>query len=205
MPPGANPFVTPRGGVSMPGEYRARIQMGSGGSGGSRSFEAVDGGAAPSDQSMRQLRRLDAAAVAVVTFRDDRGFRGVTVTAFCVVSLSPPRVLVCLARGGEALAAILASGSFAVNVLADTQEFLAEQFAGRAPLVNPRFAGVKHRLVASGNPVLEECLAWYDCAVASRHNQGDHDIVVGDVRAAGQGAGAEPLIYFDGDYRSLEA
>lgn len=188
----------------MPGEYRARIQMGSGSSGEARAFEAVAGGGVPDAPAMRELRRLHAAAVTVVTTRDDRGFRGVTVTAFGVVSLAPPRVLVSLGTESEALAAITASGSFAVSVLADTQEFLAEQFAGRAPLVNRHFNGVKHRLTAGGNPVLEECLVWFDCSVAARLDEGDHVVVFGTVREAGHGTGADPLLYFDGDYRSIQ-
>lgn len=189
----------------MPGEYRARIHMGSGGSrsGGGQQFEAIENGQAPSAEAMRQLRRLHAGAVTVVTAKTDRGFRGVTVTAFCIVSLEPPRVLVCLAKGGDALAEVEAAGSFAVSVLSDTQEFLAEQFAGRAPLVTPRFLGVKHRLARSGNPILEDSLAWFDCAVIANYDQVDHSILVGGVKEAGFGAGAAPLLYFDGDYRSL--
>src|SRR5579884_3470706 len=130
----------------MPGEFRGQISVGSGGRSGRRSFEIVDGGQPPSPDSMRALRRLHAAAVTVVTFTTSEGFRGITVTAFCIVSLSPPIVLICLTRGGEAATAIERSSSYAVSVLSDQQEFLAERFAGRAPLVNPRFEGVKYRL-----------------------------------------------------------
>lgn len=170
---------------------------------GDRPFQALDGGSRPTDDTMRQLRRLGAAAVTVVTFTSDQGFRGVTVSAFCVVSLAPARVLVCLASQGEALAIIRASGRFAVNVLSDTQEFLAERFAGRAPLVSPRFEGVKHRVSGSGNPILDDCLVWFDCSLQATFDGGDHAIVVGDVWEAGRGAGAMPLLYFDGSYREI--
>src|SRR5437879_6298207 len=118
----------------MPGKYRAEIGKGAGGTPERRQFEAVDGGSVPTEQSMRDLRRRQVGSVSVVTTRDDRGLRGITVAAFCVVSLAPPRVLVCLASAGEALAAVAASGSFAVSILADTQEFVAARFAGRRPL-----------------------------------------------------------------------
>lgn len=170
-----------------------------------RAFQALDGADPPTDETMRQLRRLDASAVTVVTFTSDHGFRGITVSAFCVVSLAPARVLICLASQGDALAAITSTGRFAVNVLSDIQEFLAEQFAGRAPLVNPRFERVKHRISGAGNPLLEDCLAWFDCRVEAIHDGGDHAIIVGDVREAGYGAGAMPLLYFDGAYRELQA
>lgn len=188
----------------MPGEYRARISVGSGGAAGKRSFEVVHGGQPPSGEAMRELRRLHAGAVTVVTVATDQGFRGITVSAFCIVSLAPPSVLICLASGSEALTAIQTRGRFAVSILSDTQEFLAERFAGRAPLVNPQFQGVKYRLAKSGDPVLEECLAWFACTVQASYPGGDHQIVVGSVDEAGYGTGVEPLLYFDGVYRELQ-
>jgi flavin reductase (DIM6/NTAB) family NADH-FMN oxidoreductase RutF len=188
----------------VPGKYRAQISVGSGGSREGRSFEVLDGGNPPSGDTMREIRRRHAAAVTVVTTMSDDGFRGITVSAFCLVSLAPPIVLICLDRNSEALAAIKAAGQFAVSILSDTQEFLAERFAGRAPLVNSRFEGVKHRLTRAGNPVLEDCLAWLDCTVQTTHDGGDHVVVLGSVREGGYGSGVSPLLYFDGAYRELQ-
>lgn len=153
---------------------------------------------------MRELRRLHAASVTVVTTAVKEGFRGITVSAFCIVSLAPPIVLICLDRRGDALGSITASGQFAVSVLSDSQEFLAEQFAGRAPLVSPTFRGVKHRLTKAGIPVLEECLAWFDCAIQNTYDAGDHAVILGGVREAGFGSGISPLLYFEGAYRELQ-
>lgn len=187
----------------MPGEYRAQISMGSGSRGrGRRRFEVVDMGQPPSAESMRALRRWHASGVSVVTTTDS-GFRGVTVSAFSIVSLDPGRVLICLDRRGDALAAVLQASRYAVSVLSDRQEFLADQFAGRAPLVDPQFTGVRHRLTTRGNPVLEECLVWFDCEVAAHQAWGDHEVVFGEVVEAGFGTGVDPLLYFDGEYRAL--
>ncbi len=153
---------------------------------------------------MRELRRLHAAAVTVVTTVVEHGFLGITVSAFCIVSLAPAIVLICLDQHGEALGSIKASGKFAVSILADSQEFLAEQFAGRAPLVSPSFSGVKYRLTRAGNPVLEDSLAWFDCAVVNASDAGDHAVILGGVREAGYGSGINPLLYFDGAYRELQ-
>jgi len=188
----------------MPGKYRTQIGPGSEESKGHGEFQAIEGGQLPTADAMRTLRRMHAAAVTVVTTTDDSGFRGITVSAFCIVSLAPPTVLVCLTTGGEALAAIGVSGRFAVSILSDTQEFLAERFAGRAPLVNAQFDGVKHRVVGTGNPILEDCLVWYDCEVQASYPCGDHHVVVGAVREAGFGSGSFPLLYFDGAYRELQ-
>ena len=166
-------------------------------------FAPVDGGGVPGDISMRDLRRLFSGPVTVVTTADDRGFHGITVSAFCVTSLAPPVVLICLGSQGEARATVETSSRFAVSLLSDRQEFLADRFAGRAPLVNSRFDGVKYRLTGHGLPVLEEGLAWFDCEVSGTLDVGDHVAIVGRVIEAGYGTGTEPLLYFDGAYRTL--
>jgi flavin reductase (DIM6/NTAB) family NADH-FMN oxidoreductase RutF len=142
--------------------------------------------------------------VTVVTTSAEPGYRGITVTAFCIVCLAPPRVMISLSTANETLAALLNTRHFAVSILSDTQEFLAERFAGRAPLVNSRFDGVKHRLSRGGVPVLEECLAWFDCVVGDKSVLGDYTIVLGHVQEAGYGNGGEALLYYDGAYRFLQ-
>jgi flavin reductase (DIM6/NTAB) family NADH-FMN oxidoreductase RutF len=188
----------------MPGQSHGGITMGSGGGRPPRRFEALDGGNLPGPPAMRALRREHAAGVTVVTAVEASGFRGTTVTAFTFVSIDPPRVLVCLGTGSDVLTAITASGRFAVSLLSDTQEFLADRFAGRAPLVNRQFAGVLYRLTKAGNPVLEAALAWLDCTVDHTIPGGDHLIVIGQVVEAGYGTGTAPLLYFDGAYRYLD-
>jgi flavin reductase (DIM6/NTAB) family NADH-FMN oxidoreductase RutF len=189
----------------VPGRYRT------GSSGGSRlppdrrGFAAVNDSGEPNGESMRNLRRLHASAVIVVTTTDGDGFHGLTVSAFTIVSLDPATILACIATGNDVLERIMTVGRFAVSLLGDDQEFLAERFARRAPLVDRRFTGVKHRLSRSGNPVLESCLAWFDCAVENVQPRGDHTVVFGLVKEAGYGEGGSPLLYFDGAYRFLQA
>ncbi len=155
---------------------------------------------------MRVARRRWATGVAVVTTRDGVGYHGATVGAFVVVSLDPPLVLVCLDRDGRMSTLLPEAGAFAVSVLDRRHEFPAERFAGRAPLVDPRLTGVAHELTSTGNPVLTGALAWFDCRVGSVHDGGDHVIVVGVVERVGIGEDTDdPLIYYEGRYRSLEA
>ncbi len=197
-------FVVIEGSAIVPGEYHARISMGPSGSGRERhGFEVVDGGQPPGADAMRALRRLHAASVTVVTTVTGQGFRGVTVNAFSIVSLAPPRVLVCLGRGSEACDAVVKTGRYAVSVLSDRQEFLADRFAGRAPLVDSQFTGVKYRLTVQGMPVLEECLVWFDCKIVASQDWGDHYVLFGEVIEAGYGTGGDPLLYFDGAYHFL--
>ncbi len=157
------------------------------------------------DELVREARRRWASGVAVVTTREEAGFRGATVSAFVVVSLDPPRLLVCLDNEARMSALVPEVGAFAVSILDTAQEFLAERFAGRAPLPDARLTGIPHRLTASGCPLLVGALAGFDCRVAATHDGGDHLIVVGDILAAMAGdEGDDPLITYGGGYRTLE-
>lgn len=157
--------------------------------------------------AMRAARRRWASGVTVVVAADgEGGFRGVTVSAFTVVSLDPPLILVCLDQDGSLSPLIVESEGFAASVLDRRHEFLADRFAGRGPVVDARFGGVRHFLAPSGLPILDGALAWFDCRLETVHDGGDHVILLGAVAAAAIGPESDdPLLYFEGTYRSLEA
>ena len=160
---------------------------------------------APAGDPMRAARRRWASGVAVILARDGDGHRGATVTAFDVVSLDPPLVLVCLDREGRMATLVPETGAFAVSVLERRHEVLAERFAARAPLADPRLTGIPHQLLPSGNAALAGALASFDCRVRSVHPGGDHVVVLADVAHLTLGEDTDdPLVYYQGRYRSLE-
>jgi len=157
------------------------------------------------DVDLRDVRRRWASGVAIVTTIDGDGFRGATVSAFAAVSLAPPAVLVCLDRSGRMSELVPETGVFAVSILGPEQEFLAERFAGRAPVPDVRFTGVPHQVAANGCPVLDESHAWLACRVRDTHDGGDHIIVIGAVEGAGVGPETDdPLLTYEARYRRLE-
>lgn len=160
---------------------------------------------APFDETdMRRMRGRFASGVTAVTTRTPEGaLRGVTVSAFAAVSLAPPLVLIVLANETTTLDRIQDSGLFAINILSDDQEFLAERFAARAPLVDENLTGVPHHAEVTGAPILDEALAWYDCQVESTIPGGDHTIVIGRVQALGWNDERQPLLYYANRYHRL--
>jgi flavin reductase (DIM6/NTAB) family NADH-FMN oxidoreductase RutF len=90
--------------------------------------------------------------------------------------------------------------SFAVNVLADSQEALSRRFAGK---FDDRFAGIGYTAGELGDPVLDDVLASMQCRIVARHPAGDHVIVVGHVEQ-GAARDAKPLLYYRGGYAQLE-
>jgi flavin reductase (DIM6/NTAB) family NADH-FMN oxidoreductase RutF len=136
------------------------------------------------------------AGVVIVSAAAGAGFRGLTASSFTSVSLDPPLVLVCLDATSQTRDAVAGTGRFSVSVLERGQEFVAERFAGRAPLVDPLWRDVPHDLGTNGLPLVRGCVAWFECELRDLHAAGDHDIAVGEVIAAGRGAG-EPLVLWD--------
>jgi len=143
-----------------------------------------------------------AAGVTVVTTRSALGFRGITVSSFSFLSREPPLVLVCILATSSFVPTIEENGAFAVNVLPEDDEFLAERFANRAPLVNATFSGVPYRTGITGAPLLRDSVAWFDCRVHAAYPGGDHRIVVGEVLAFGEHDG-EPLLVYRSRYARL--
>jgi len=153
----------------------------------------------------RHVMRKFATGVTVLTVRDGETVHGMTANAFASVSLSPTLVLVCIERGNTTHALVSRAGSFAMNILSAEQELLAKRFAKQIAVPADPFADLAYHPAATGAPILDDCLAYVDCRVVAAHDAGDHTIFVGQVEAAGFGRArdAEPLLWLDGEYKSL--
>jgi flavin reductase (DIM6/NTAB) family NADH-FMN oxidoreductase RutF len=162
-------------------------------------------GVEPTEDIARWLRRHYASAVTVVTTTGDDEYFGVTVSAFTYISLDPLLVFAALGKQSQTGERILESGSFGVSMLTNRQRFLADRFAGRAPLVDRRFEDVPHLLAATGSPLLADSIAWLDCRLDRHWEGGDHHVYIGHAEAVGHGLGDEsdPLIYYESVYHSL--
>jgi 3,4-dihydroxy-2-butanone 4-phosphate synthase len=152
---------------------------------------------------MRNVMGHFATGVSVVTARDESGAPvGTTANAVSSVSLDPPLLLACLADNSETLAAIRATGRFAVNILADDQRHHSDRFARKGDAVASHEVDFDdHEL---GVPVLPGALATVACEVEAIHPAGDHQIVVGDARHLHhREPGVQPLLFYRGSYSQL--
>ncbi|MFE6132778.1 flavin reductase family protein [Streptomyces sp. NPDC056437] len=151
----------------------------------------------------RRAARGWTTGVALLTARSGEEVYAKTISSLCTLSLDPLLVSVAVDHRSPMVTAVRGSGRYAVSVLAHDQEPLARRFAsagagralgsfGAAPM-GPR---------TTGAPVLEACLAWFDCWLDDVVSSGDHALLVGRVAAADRSPG-EPLLYYAGHYRSL--
>ena len=132
----------------------------------------------------------------VTSHAEDGSPAGTAVNAFCSLSISPPLLLVCLGRSSRTLETLRRAGSFCVNVLSDRQGDIVERFARKDE--TGRFDGVPFTLGVSGDPLLSDTVAWFDCRVHEILDGGDHEIVIGEVAALSADSAAAPLAYHRG-------
>ena len=125
-----------------------------------------------------------------------------TCQSFSSVSLDPPLVLFVPARTSRAWPLMQRAGKFSVNFLGADQAELSNTMASRGV---DKFADVPWQpSPVTGSPVLEGSLGYVDCAIHAVHEAGDHYVVIGRVVDLAAGEDDEPLLFFQGQYRTTD-
>jgi flavin reductase (DIM6/NTAB) family NADH-FMN oxidoreductase RutF len=141
--------------------------------------------------------------VVLTAFGRDSLPRGLTVSAFCAVSLDPPLALACIAKTSNTLPAVQHTDGFTANILAAGREQLARRMATK---LSDKFDGIAWARSESGlgGPVMEEDAAAYAvCTLQETIEAGDHWILIGSVVDGGHRAGVTPMIFSRREYRPL--
>ncbi len=149
------------------------------------------------DRIFRSAMGKFATGVTVITTEIDEQAHGMTANAFMSVSLDPKLSCVSIGEKAQMLDKIKHSKKFAVNILAANQQELSMIFAGQ----------IKEKIDVSfenlgGLPVLKGAVAQVACEVVNEHVEGDHTLFIGkviDIHLEEE----EPLLFFNGQYRSL--
>ena len=151
--------------------------------------------------SFRDVIRHLASGVTIITSSLGGEPVGLTATAVCSVSATPPLLLISLTTTSRTAQGVEESGRFAVHLLPHRGRNHAEQFASRGL----HFDGVRYaRHSGSGVPLLSDAFGWFVCEVEQKIPAADHIIFVGRVLECELREKApDPLVYFDRGYRKL--
>lgn len=178
----------------------------------------------------RQVMGRFTTGVTVVTTRSNGVIGGLTVNAFCSVSLNPPLVLVCIDKNSSTLPLLRESKIFAVNMLTTDQQEYSRGFATNSQERFELFCNAPYHTAETGAPIIDDSLAFVDTRIVAEYPGGDHIIFIGQVEAMGTegrvsivtAEGREqnesdsmnepvtvtegnPLLYYQGQYRHLTA
>jgi flavin reductase len=157
-------------------------------------------------QEFRKALGRFASGITVITVDKEEapGIHGMTANSFTSVSLVPPQILVCVSEKARTLGLLHSAGRFGVTVLRDDQQAFSDYFAfGPQDPAEGERLGVRFRRGGNGTPLLEGGLATLECRVVAAHVSGDHTVFIGEVEELSWTEG-NPLLYFAGQYRTLE-
>lgn len=138
--------------------------------------------------------------VTIVTTASEAGPVGITANSFSSVSLDPPLVLWSASRGSRRYPYFHEAEHMAIHVLAETQIDLCRAFSASAHA----FDRVDWRESETGVPLLQGCLARFECERYAEYDGGDHAILVGRVLKASVRQGL-PLLFFGGQFGQFSA
>ncbi|AEJ43919.1 flavin reductase family protein [Alicyclobacillus acidocaldarius] len=153
------------------------------------------------EYAFRKALARFASGVTVITAATEGEMGGITVSAFCSLSLLPPLVLACIDERASILPLLRRSGAFAVNILSDDQSGLSNQFASK---MSDKFQGVSYDVGPLGQPLLAGAQAYLVCTLVHEWKGGDHRVVVGQVEAASADESRTPLLYYASQYGSFQ-
>jgi 3-hydroxy-9,10-secoandrosta-1,3,5(10)-triene-9,17-dione monooxygenase reductase component len=151
-------------------------------------------------QAMREVLGHFASGVTVVTAVTDEGPIGFTCQSFSSLSLDPPLIVFAPARTSRTWPQLREIGRFCVNVLAEGQDAVSQNFARSGA---DKFAGVPWTPSVHGLPVLDDIVAWIDGELWAEYDGGDHTIVVARVLDLGAHPDRRPLLFHRGAYGLL--
>ena len=151
-------------------------------------------------QVLREVLGHFASGVTVVTAVTADGPAGFTCQSFSSLSLDPPLVAFAPGRASQTWPKLRAIGTFCVNVLAEGQDDVSQNFARSGA---DKFDGVPWSPSAHGSPVLDGVVAWIDGELWAEYDGGDHSIVVARVLDLGADPERRPLLYHRGTYGLL--
>ena len=157
----------------------------------------------PSEEDGRLFRNAlgqFATGVTIVTCDAGDGPLGITANSFSSLSLDPPLVLWSPAKQSSRYPFFAAASHFAIHVLGHDQADLCTGFARNGDA----FDMADWVRNADNVPLINGCLARFECKTEACHDGGDHTIMVGRVQRVSMGTGA-PLMFHAGRYGQFAA
>ena len=152
----------------------------------------------PDAASGRQLRDAFgkfATGITVITVPSADGPIAIVANSFSSVSLDPALVLWSVDRNARRFPYFEAADHYAIHVLGREQQDLCNLTARDAHVLDQH----PHTLNADGVPLIDHCLARFECRRVAAHDAGDHVIVVGQVQRTEMRDG-QPLTFYAGAF-----
>ncbi|MFC4051010.1 flavin reductase family protein [Actinomadura syzygii] len=144
------------------------------------------------------LARFATGVVAVAAAEPGTGRPvGLVANSFTSVSLDPPLIAFCVAHTSTTWPRLRDADLLCVSILGEAQLEVSERLALRG---GDKFAGIGWTASPGGAPMIDDAIAWIECAVEQEHVAGDHMIVVARVLDLAEHHEGAPLVFYRSSY-----
>jgi flavin reductase (DIM6/NTAB) family NADH-FMN oxidoreductase RutF/DNA-binding IclR family transcriptional regulator len=144
----------------------------------------------------RALGAFPTGVTVITTCNPDGQPFGVTANSFSSVSLDPPLILWSQSTTSSSYPAFRDCNRFVVNILADHQVHISNQFAKSGI---DKFREVPVTAGLGGVPIIDDCAAHLECVKVAAYPGGDHVVYLGQVESIFR-SGHHSLAFGDGKY-----
>jgi flavin reductase (DIM6/NTAB) family NADH-FMN oxidoreductase RutF len=144
-------------------------------------------------QAYRKALGRFTTGIAVVTAAGSDGPIGITVNSFASLSLDPALIMWAPDKNSFRHDPFIGAENFAVHVLSSEQRSVCDHFVKNMQ----SFDGIDAQSNEQSVPIIQDCLAVFECTKAAMHEAGDHTIIIGEVKRVHERDG-DALIFQNG-------
>ena len=120
---------------------------------------------------------LLSASVNIITTDGPAGKGGITASAVCAVTDTPPTILVCINKRSSIHNKIIQNKQVCINILSAGQEDIARVFAGQSDISHDeRFIQSLWLVGSNGVPLLQEATVNLQGEVSYQQDSGSHTV-----------------------------
>ncbi|MFT4188557.1 MAG: flavin reductase family protein [Aeromicrobium sp.] len=151
---------------------------------------------------LRQVFGSFPSGVVAVAAEVDGVVTGLAASSFTSVSLDPPLVAINLASTSKTWPDLRRARRLGLTVLAEHHAEVGRQLSGP---VEHRFDGISITTTEEGAVILDEGVAFFDCAVYKEVDAGDHILVLLELHSAGHDLDetSAPLVFHRSGFTRL--
>ncbi|TRW95323.1 flavin reductase [Paracoccus sp. M683] len=155
------------------------------------------------DDFKAAMRALPAGIAAITTLGGGEP-AALIVSSLTSISADPPMVGFFINEKSPMAGHLLETQKFVANILGHEHARLVQTVLSQ-PQGNARFAGGSWAAGYGDIPVLQDAVASMECDIVHNWRLGTHRLFVGLIRHAASRTGANPLVNFGAEIRSLQA
>lgn len=158
----------------------------------------------PIQQQFREAMSSLSAAVNIITTNGSAGKCGLTATAVCSITDSPPTIMIAINRNSKTNATLKENGVVCINILAKEHEETAMDFAGVTQLdIEERFRRHAWCIGEHQLPVLQDSLSNLQGKITHTMEMGTHSLFFIEVSNIHNRMGGAALAYFSRSFHTI--